>query len=309
MSHTRQGRKIALVGANGNIGTPTLATLLSHDIHVITVISRLESTTTYPSGVVVKRGSFDDGTFLLQALQGQDALVLQLPIQASGLQDHFIDAAAKAGVKYVLPTEWGSDPAAKLVDEFLPLAEKREQRRLIEDLGVSSWVAIVNNPWFDFSLRNGSWGIDVKGRKAVLWNGGNTRINTTTTLRAGAATAELLSLPDSELSKYRHNPFFVSSFYVTQKEMLESVLRVTRTSEKEWDITRLSIEDLWQQCDERMKQGLVMEAFVAKFYSAHFIEGHGGDFNYKVSETSKSFYHEEDLDTVVQHTLATNGLV
>jgi hypothetical protein len=35
-------------------------------------------------------------------------------------------------------------------------------RPQIEDLGVSSWIGVVNNPWFDWSPEKGFWGVDVK---------------------------------------------------------------------------------------------------------------------------------------------------
>lgn len=74
-------------------------------------ISRAKSTAAFPGEVIVKRGSYEDESFLLSALQGQDALVLLLGIQAIPLQEAFIRAATQAGVAWVLPTEFASDIA------------------------------------------------------------------------------------------------------------------------------------------------------------------------------------------------------
>ncbi len=143
----KQGRKIAIVGATGNIGLPTLTSLLEYGIHTVTAISRPDSKATFPAGVQVVKGSYDDEAFLLSALAGQDVLVLQLNYYGEKYQANFIKAAAKAGVRYVLPTEFGSDPYARLVQESPFLSSKKQYRDLAEEVGVS-WIAIVNNPWY-----------------------------------------------------------------------------------------------------------------------------------------------------------------
>ncbi|KFZ22738.1 hypothetical protein V502_02779 [Pseudogymnoascus sp. VKM F-4520 (FW-2644)] len=66
----KQSRKIAIVGGSGSVGSPTVKALLSHGIHTITAISRSESTATFPSSVIVKRGSYNDEEFLTKALKG-----------------------------------------------------------------------------------------------------------------------------------------------------------------------------------------------------------------------------------------------
>ena len=65
-------------------------------------------------------------------------------------------------------------------------------------------------------------GIDIKNRTAVLWDGGNAKISTTTVRRAVEAVAVLLSLPDAELAQFQNEMFYVSSFYVTQRELLDA---------------------------------------------------------------------------------------
>ncbi|ELR08546.1 hypothetical protein GMDG_03241 [Pseudogymnoascus destructans 20631-21] len=78
----KQSRKIAIVGGSGSVGSPTVEALLSHGIHTVTAISRSESTATFPSGVTVKIGSYNDEEFLVVALRGQDVLILQLEFMA-----------------------------------------------------------------------------------------------------------------------------------------------------------------------------------------------------------------------------------
>ncbi|OBT38657.1 hypothetical protein VE00_11071, partial [Pseudogymnoascus sp. WSF 3629] len=60
------------------------------------------------------------------------------------LQKPAVRAAAKVGVRWILPSEFGPDPfASKLIEENILLKHKKEIRDLIDELGVSSWVSIA----------------------------------------------------------------------------------------------------------------------------------------------------------------------
>ncbi|KAH8714508.1 hypothetical protein BGZ61DRAFT_449150 [Ilyonectria robusta] len=298
-----QGRKIAIAGGAGTVGSVTLPALLSKNIHTITAISRGDSTATFPDACIVKKGSYDDEDFLLSALQDQDILLMQLGRLAMDTQDVLIRAAVKTSVKYILPTEFGSDiEALQMVKEQPPLWGKAERRKLVEELG-GSWIAVVNNPWFDWSMGQGLWGIDIKARKATLYSGGSTKANTSTLQRVGEAVAELLSLPEEQLAAYKNKAFYVSSFYITQREMLESVQRVTDTTDKDWIIEDKEIAEVAKESDEELKKGNMM-AMIPKFYSAHFREGYGGDFNHKV-DLDRFGLVKEDIDTVIQGIIAS----
>ncbi|KAH6896603.1 hypothetical protein B0T10DRAFT_160661 [Thelonectria olida] len=295
-------RNIAIVGGTGNVGSNTLSALLAKNIHTITAISRADSSASFPESVIVKKGAYDDQDFLVSALQGQDVFVIQLGRFGQDAQGGLIRAAVKAGVKYILPTEFGSDlEATQMAKEHAPLWGKAERRRLINELG-GTWIAVNNNPWFDWSLANGAFAIDAKNHKATLWNGGNTKFNTTTLKRVGEAVAGLLSLPEEELASYKNKPFYVSSFYITQREMLDSVQRVTGTNDDDWTIETKDIDQVGRESDEEIKKGNMM-AMIPKFYSAHFRVGYGGDFNHKL-DLAKFGLPQEDIDEVVKGALA-----
>lgn len=147
-----QVQNLALVGASGNLGKPVLDALLGVNSNInITVITRQESTVTFPSAVTVKKGDYTSSAFLSSALQGIDILVLILGISALGdEQDRLIEAAAKAGVKYVLPTEFGSDTADERMLRAVPLLQhKKAVQARIADLGMKC-ISVITNPWFDF---------------------------------------------------------------------------------------------------------------------------------------------------------------
>ncbi|OHE94900.1 hypothetical protein CORC01_09819 [Colletotrichum orchidophilum] len=296
----QQGRKIAFVGASGNLGGFTLKALLDKGIHTITAVTRAQSSTALPAGVIVKKGDYADEDFLVSAFQGQDVLILQLSFDSyMTAQAPLIRAAAKAGVKWVLPTEFGSDLAPSKLLEVSPLvAGKKQFRDLVEELGLS-WIAIVNNPWFDWSLGQGFWGIDIKNRSARLFDGGNTKFITTTIGTTGQGTAGVLSLPDAELEQFRNKPVYLKSFYISQRDMLDSILRATGTKEADWKVEVLDAAAVVAESNEKFKQG-DHAAVLVGFYVNHMREGWGGDYNAKVTDLSKLGLAEENLDEVVK---------
>ncbi|KAL8365500.1 hypothetical protein RB595_004354 [Gaeumannomyces hyphopodioides] len=275
----KQGRKIAIVGASGNVGAPTVAALLAEGIHTVTVITRPDSGATFPAGVArVERGSYSDPEFLAGALAGQDALVLLLGFTAMEAQEPLIRAAARAGVRVVLPTEFGSDTEPTPLLEQIPLLQaKKQPRDLIESLGMT-WIAVVTNPWLEYNLENGSWGFDVKKRTARLIDGGDAKFITTKMGTVGRATAGLLSLPDAELARFRNAPFYVQSFRITQREFLASLQRATSTAEADWQVEVL---DGAQECRDADAQGGV-GGMMRKFFALHLRDGFGADYGAKV---------------------------
>lgn len=117
-------------------------------------------------------------------------------------------------------------------------------RGQIESLGVSKWIALVCGFWYEFSLggTRDRYGFDFHDRSIVFFDDGNAKINTSTWLQCGRGVASFLSLkllPEDENDKepaienWANGAFYVSSFLVSQKDMFESVKRVTGTTEAE----------------------------------------------------------------------------
>ena len=144
-------KNIALVGASGNLGSKLLEHLLKQeDRSRITVITRPSSNSNYPPSVNVKKGEYTDAAFLKSALRGQEVLVIMLGFAGLPDQDCVMQAAAQAGVKYVLPTEYGAPSGDENQRKAVPLIQaKRDVHHNIETLGMK-WIAVVTNPWIDY---------------------------------------------------------------------------------------------------------------------------------------------------------------
>ncbi|KAK3389214.1 hypothetical protein B0H63DRAFT_463185 [Podospora didyma] len=297
---TQQLRKITIVGAGGGVGSWILSAALDLG-HTVSVITRPDSDTSkLPSGVTaIHRASYDDVEAITPLLVGQDVLVLAIGFMAVQLQKHIIQAAAAAGVPWIVPTEYTSQSElSDRIKHFNPVFGLKDVfRKQIEELGVSSWIGVVNNPWTEFSLRMGSgaFGIDVLAKKATLYNGGRTKFNTTTFPRVGRSLAAVLALPDAELARrgYKNNVVYFSSFLVNQRDLLESVLKATGESESEWTIEDVGAEETVNEAAKQPFDTRLLYATVAR-------EGFGGNYQDKVVINKEFGFEQEDLDAVVK---------
>ena len=128
--------------------------LLQTGKHKVTAITRADSTNKLPTGVEVKKVNYDDPSSLVEALQGQEVLIITMAVTAPrDQQTKLIEAAAAANVPWVLPNEYGCDPTNVELGKDILIAEPQiKQRSHIEKLGKSSWIAITCSFWYEFSL-------------------------------------------------------------------------------------------------------------------------------------------------------------
>ncbi|RFU34244.1 hypothetical protein B7463_g2085, partial [Scytalidium lignicola] len=259
---------VAIVGVAGHVGQYITEALLKTGKHKVTAITREDSTSTLPEGVIAKKVNYNDQKSLVDALQGQDALVITMSVFAPpDTQTKLIEAAATANVPWILPNEFGGDPVNAEMNKDNMLGEgKTKYRNQIEELGKSSWIAIACGFWYEFSLAGGPYryGFDFKNKSLTLFDDGNTKINTSTFPHCGRAVASLLSLKISSdgesdkspcLTDFKNKPAYIASFTVSQNDMFDSVLRVTGAESKDWKITKVPVKEYYQQGVEQFKAG------------------------------------------------------
>lgn len=266
----------------GRVGKPIVAELLNGGKHEVTAITRPESDTSFPPDVKVARASYDDHASLVSALRGQQVLIIVIAATApSDTEAKLIEAAAEADVPYIMPNVWGGDGAHPSFDDCFLGPRYRATHEQIARLGKSSWIAISCGFWYEFSLDQGidSYGFDIPNRKVRFYDQGTARMNTSTWEQVGRTVTRLLSLketPDGagdsgpSLSDYKNKYVYTSSFFISQKDMFASLLRVTGTKESDWDIIYEKSSDRYKIGLEVMKTGDAQRGFCQVLYSRVF---------------------------------------
>ncbi|KAJ5165838.1 NAD(P)-binding protein [Penicillium capsulatum] len=302
--------RVAIVGAGGSVGRHLAEAILKTGKHTLTAITRPGSTSQLPEGAVVVSVDYShDDTALVEALRGQQALIVTMAVSApKGTINTLIRAANKAGVPYVLPNWIGHDDSSKaLLDDSLLGPSRDNILAEFENLSGTAYLFLVCNFWYEFSLGGGAdrYGFDFKKRSFIQFDDGDVIINTTTWPQCGRALASLLSLkefPDDEadqaptLSQFANRSVYISSFRLSQRDMFESVKRVTGTSEADWKITYESSEQRWKDGQADVKKGN-FAAFPKQLYSRMFFPNGDGDY-----ESRRELHNEilglpvEDLD-------------
>jgi hypothetical protein len=286
----------------------------------VTAITRVDSSSVIPDGVKVAKVNYDDQSSLVTALQGQDVLIITMSVSApKDQQMKLVDAAAEAGVPWVFPNTWGFDLANESFsnDAFLGPGYKAIEKR-IEDAGKSSWIGIVSGFWYEFSLGGSAdrYGFDFENQTVVFVDDGNTLINTSTWPQSGRAVANLLALktyPDGDddksitLSSFKNKFVYMSSFCISQKDMFDSVLRVTNTKAEDWKISYENSKERYDSGIKLMKEGN-MAGFARAMYTRGFYPDGSGNF-----EKTKGIQNDvlglpkEDLDEFTKIAIERSG--
>ncbi|KAK5119883.1 hypothetical protein LTR85_007209 [Meristemomyces frigidus] len=307
MSTSKYIKKVAIVGAGGNSGSYMAKELLKTGKHTVTAITRIDSTSKLPDGINIAKVDYNDPVTIVEALKGQDALIVTLGVFAPpDTQAKLVQAAANAGVPWVLPNEWSPDTTNEgLLKDIAPFQKLAEARELIKKLGKSSYIAVSTGFWYEWSLAiPAAFGFDFANRAVTFFDQGETKMGISTWPQIGRAVAALLSMPvkpedgDSDrcLERFRNSQVYVNSFTVSQRDMLESVLRVTGTKESDWKITKELAVTRYTEGLAAMQKG-DREGFGRVMYSRVFFADDSGDFE-KTKGTANEMLGlpKEDID-------------
>ncbi|KAM0714884.1 hypothetical protein Q7P37_009349 [Cladosporium fusiforme] len=296
---------VAIVGAGGQVGSYITRALLSTGKHQVTAITRASSTSTFAEGVKRQTVDYSDHESMVSGLRGQDFLIVTMSVTAGDAQAKLLAAAHEAGVRWVMPNEYGGDYAAGSFGADVHLAPAAlATRKAIVDAGMN-FVALSCSFWYEYSLAGTAvrYGFDFGQREVTFYDEGETKITTSTWPQVGRAVAALLSLPvwpvneeDGQLtlSKFQNRSAFVGSFHVSQKDMFASVLRVTGTREEDWKVGYESAEARFQRGGELLAQGK-MEGFGMLLYARAFYKDGAGDLQAKLNNEELGL-PEEDFD-------------
>ena len=234
-------KNIMIAGATGSVGAPILKALLDESSFNVTILSRTTSSANFPPNIPVKKVS-DDYTIaeLTEAFKGQDAVVVALstvPVTKEGkdsLAFRLIDAAIAAGVKRFIPSEYGTNNLDPRARSLVPVYDRKGEAleyliaKAKDSNGALTWSSIACGSWLDWALNSATsgnfLGIDVKGRKAVIYDSGRSRYAVTTSTNTGLAVARVLLNPEISANKQ----IFLADFTTTSRDIVETLEKQTR---------------------------------------------------------------------------------
>ncbi|KAF7319083.1 NAD(P)-bd-dom domain-containing protein [Mycena chlorophos] len=286
-------QNVAIVGAGGNIGGSFARHLLAGGRHQLTALSRAGSQAAIPKGIRRVSIDYNDESTLVDALKGQDFLVITLGVAAlmdgSNAEAKSISAAAAARVPYVMPNCYGPDPLNEPMTTQMGLASRfLAAKGLVEKLGVSSWVALSCGFWYEWSFvgeGRDRFGIDFERRTVTFFGKGEEKITTSTWDQCGRALAAFLALkrfPEDENDKspavdnWANKAVYISSFRVNQKDLFESAKRVTGTTDADWKIETVDTEERYKAAVAAL-QGGDRTGFSRMMYTRVFFPTGEGD--------------------------------
>ncbi|PSN75609.1 NAD(P)-binding protein [Corynespora cassiicola Philippines] len=244
-------KNVVLVAASGNLAPSILKQFLASSFNV-TVLSRSNSSATFPADVKVVKSDYS-ALSLRSAFAGQDAVVSLVGHDNLVIQKDFIDAAIAAGVKRFVPSEFGHNTSDERVLSLAPILKGK--RQIIEYLqskeATISWTALIVGQFFDWGLKSGFLGFDLKERRAMLWDGGETPFALTTL--PTIAKALVRSLEEEGFAKTKNQYIFVYSFVTTQRELLAKLEQLSGT---QWLITEdVNVETRVKGVHEQLSRG------------------------------------------------------
>ena len=253
--------------------------------HTVTALIRPDSKGTLPEGIKTAQYSYDDDAkSLVEALQGQQFLIITLPVRATAeTHSTIVKAAIKAGVSYIMPNVYGFDVFNESIRADLTSgARGYGYCSEIQELG-GTYIAMICGFWYEWSLALGEqwFGFDIKNRAVTFFDDGKTLMNISTWEQCGRALAALLSLPESgtspALSDWKNKPFYFDSFRISQRDMLDSLNRVLGTADKDWALKYEPTAKRYKDGLDEMQKGMIT-GFAKSMYSRVFFPNGGGDF-------------------------------
>ncbi|OWO98340.1 hypothetical protein B2J93_2302 [Marssonina coronariae] len=127
--------------ATGYLGSAILKELLEPRLFEVTVLTREPGNHIFPAEVKFAKSNYTNLKSLIEALAGQDALVSAIASPVVSAQRLLIDAAEEAGVKRVIPSEFGNDTKNAKTTKLPVYAAKVEIQEHLDTLAVKGAIS------------------------------------------------------------------------------------------------------------------------------------------------------------------------
>jgi len=244
---------IAIAGATGNLGPAIISALLSQTTHTITILTRTGTLTasipSHPRLTIAHITSYTEHATLVPALRGHTVLLSLLPDH--GAQPALFDAAMEAGVRRIVPSEFGVDVAGNIHVRALPVfrAGKAVTQTYLKAKAAEdklSYVLICTGAFLDWGIETGFVATlpgsneVVREGKCKIYDGGEYERSMTTLADIGRAVVGVLE----KWEELRNGAVYVQSCAASQMELL----RIAEAKGTRVEVEAVDLESLEKKC-------------------------------------------------------------
>lgn len=207
---------------------------------------------TYPEGTEVVDVDFDSVDSLKSALTGQDAVICTVGYTGHQIQVNLIDAAAAAGVKRILPSDFGANldsAKTRLLPVFAGKVKVHEHLRAKSKTTDLTYTLVFNNAFLDWGLER-DFLLRLSNAKPVIIDGGDLPFSAITLSSVADAVVGVLTHPDKTKNRSVH----IHDIVTSQNQLLALAKKVAPG--KPWEVQHAKLDDLTEAADARLAKGL-----------------------------------------------------
>jgi len=271
--------KVAIAGATGNLGLPTVKAFLAAK-YPVTVLTRAgsQSASKLPqdANLTVTEVDYESVSSLTSALKGIQVVVSTITTLAIGAQKPLIDAAVAAGVTRFIPSEFGSNtvnPNAAALPVLKPKVETQEYlKEKVKENPNFSYTLVLTGPFLDYGLDTG-FVLSPKQHKATVVDGGDVPFSATTLPSIAKALVGVVQ----HLDETKNRAVYVHDATLTQNQLIAAT---KKKDGKDWDITPVSSDDILKSSYEELgkENGNITSAMFGFLTKAIYGKDYGCDF-------------------------------
>lgn len=244
-------KNVTITGASGALGVVVLDKLVSSGLFNVRALRRNGSKATFPSGVEVVDADFESLDSLKAALAGQDALVSTVGAPGFASQPLLFDAAAAAGVRRVLPSEFGSDlgnPNNRALPVYGPKVQAQEHIQKLAETAGLTYTFVYNNAFLDWGLQN-KFLLDLSEYKPRVFDDGETPFSATTLDSVATAVVGVLTHPEET----KNRAVYIHDAIVTHNKLIGYAKEAA--PEKPWAPQHVKLADYVASGYARLAEG------------------------------------------------------
>lgn len=258
-------KRIAVAGGTGRLGKYIVASLLDAQFEV-TVLTRLGSTSAVPSSTTAREVDYTSESSLTSALKGHDALVCCITSNAVVIQPTLFSAAVAAGIKRIIPSEYGIlqvQPKAKDLPPIQPVVELQEL--LISTCKSNpqvSYTVLATGVFLDIAM-NTSLVLNWDQHSVDLCDGGDQPLSSTRLSTIGKAVTGIMKAPQN----YENQIVRIHDVVIMQNTWLEIAKQAdpsTSWSVQDIDTKNVIDEGLTKLQDTSTSDGDILSAATMK---------------------------------------------